>query len=57
MAREPLDDNDAEPLMRFLARYSPSGPLPVDMALALSLANQQRPGVLSLRADKEEIET
>ena len=46
-------DFDAEPLARFLARYSPYGPMPVDVAIALVNANQVRPGILSGRADKE----
>lgn len=46
-------DFDAEPLARFLARYSPVGALPVDAAIALVNANQVRPGILSGRADKE----
>lgn len=51
-----LEDTDAEPLARFLARYSPVGALPVDVAIALQNANQARPGILTPRADKEEIE-
>lgn len=51
------DDFDAEPLARFLARYSPQGALPVDAAIALNQANQARPGILTGRADKEEEDT
>jgi len=50
------DDNDTPPLARFLARYSPQGALPVDMAIALQDANQRRPGILAPRADIEERE-
>jgi hypothetical protein len=50
------DDNDGEPLARFLARYSPQGALPVDVAIAMQDANQRRPGILTPRADIEERE-
>jgi len=50
------DDYDGEPLAKFLARYSPHGPMPVDAAIALVNANQIRPGILTGRADKEEEE-
>lgn len=49
------DDYDAEPLARFLARYSPAGPMPVDVAMAYQDATQRRPGILSPKSDKEEI--
>ena len=51
------DDFDAEPLARFLARYSPQGIIPVDAAIALSAAYQRRPGILARRADIEEQES
>lgn len=50
------DDFDAEPLARFLARYSPQGAMPVDVAIALQDANQRRPGILTVKADQEEEE-
>lgn len=53
----PDDDFDAEPLARFLARYSPQGSIPVDAAIALSAAYQRRPGILARRADIEEQES
>jgi len=56
MAKHINDDNDAAPLARFLARYSPQGPMPVDAAIALQDANQRRPGILTPRADNEEQE-
>jgi len=54
MTKRIHDDNDAAPLARFLARYSPQGALPVDMAIAMQDANQRRPGILSPRSNKEE---
>lgn len=48
------DDFDGEPLARFLALYSPAGRLPVDMELARSQNQIERPRILSPRADKEE---
>jgi hypothetical protein len=54
MAKHINDDNDAAPLARFLARYSPQGALPVDMVIAIQDANQRRPGILARRADIEE---
>jgi hypothetical protein len=54
MTKRIHDDHDAAPLARFIARYSPQGALPVDMAIALQDANQRRPGVLAPRADQEE---
>jgi len=48
------DDFDGEPLARFLALYSPAGRLPVDMELARSRNQVERPRILSQRADKEE---
>jgi hypothetical protein len=56
MAKHINDDNDAAPLARFLARYSPQGALPVDMVIAMQDTNQRRPGILSPRADIEERE-
>lgn len=50
------DDFDSEPLAKFLARYSPAGAMPVDMAIALQDANRRRPGILAPRADIEEAE-
>jgi hypothetical protein len=50
------DDNDAAPLARFLARYSPQGAMPVDVAIAMQDAHQRRPGILTPRADIEERE-
>ncbi len=50
------DDFDSDPMAAFLVRYSPVGPMPVDAAMALSTANQARPGILSPRADKDEEE-
>lgn len=52
--RRDFEDMDAAPLARFLARYSPQGALPVDMAFALNNARHARPGILTERADKEE---
>jgi len=52
----PLDDFDAEPLARFLARYSPQGAIAIDVVIALHDANQRRPGILTGRADREELE-
>ncbi len=48
------DDFDGEPLAKFMARYSPVGALPVDMAIAMQGAGQRRPGILTPRADQEE---
>ena len=56
MTKRVHDDNDAAPLARFLARYSPQGALPVDVAIAMQDANQRRPGILAPRADIEERE-
>jgi len=56
MTKRIHDDNDAVPLARFLARYSPQGALPVDVAIAMQDAYQRRPGVLAPRADIEERE-
>jgi hypothetical protein len=50
------EDFDSDPMAAFLVRYSPVGPMPVDAAIALSTANQARPGILSPRADKDEVE-
>jgi hypothetical protein len=50
------EDFDSDPMAAFLVRYSPVGPMPVDAAMALSTANQARPGILSPRADKDEVE-
>ena len=50
------EDFDSDPMVAFLVRYSPAGPMPVDAAIALSTANQARPGILSPRADKDEVE-
>lgn len=50
------DDFDGGPLARFLALYSPAGRLPVDMELAVTRNRQERPRILSQRADKEETE-
>ena len=50
------DDFDGEPLARFLALYSPAGRIPVDMELARTRNRQERPRILSNRADKEENE-
>lgn len=44
-----------ESMARFLARYAP-GPLPVDVAIARSQADQKRPGILSGRSDLDEEE-
>lgn len=54
MTKRIHDDNDAAPLARFLARYSPVGPMPVDALIAMQDANQRRPGILAPRADIEE---
>lgn len=54
MTKRIHDDNDAAPLARFLARYSPVGPMPVDALIMMQDANQRRPGILALRSDKEE---
>jgi len=51
-----IEDFDAEPMARFLARYSPMGAMPVDIAIALQDANQRRPGILTPRADQDEAE-
>jgi hypothetical protein len=56
MVKRIHDDNDAAPLARFLARYSPQGAMPVDMAIAMQDANQRRPGILAPRSDNEERE-
>lgn len=50
------DDFDGEPLAKFMARYSPVGPLPADAYIAMQDANQRRPGILAPRADREEEE-
>lgn len=50
------DDFDGEPLARFLALYSPAGRIPVDMELARTRNRQERPRILSNRADKEEVD-
>jgi hypothetical protein len=50
------EDFDSDPMAAFLVRYSPVGPMPVDAAIAMSTANQSRPGILSPRADKDEKE-
>jgi len=54
MTKRIQDDNDATPLARFLARYSPVGPMPVDALIMMQDANQRRPGILAPRSDKEE---
>lgn len=48
------DDFDGEPLARFLALYSPTGRLPVDVELTRSRQHMERPRILSQRADMEE---
>ncbi len=50
------DDFGGEPLAKFMARYSPVGPLPVDACIAMQDAKQRRPGILAPRADREEEE-
>ena len=50
------DDFDGEPLAKFMARYSPVGPMPVDACIAMQNSNQRRPGILAPRADQDEEE-